>query len=201
MTLRVLVFFAVAQLMAALSPVHAGIINTLPPDSHGGMSSSNGPDAQGGTFTADASFLKSVTVSAEGSAGFFRVALHSTTVAGVPDALIWENGADIAFPEAATTFTFSPNLALTPGEQYYLGLDTGLFTASAGGNGGVGFVGDGDTILGNFFYNNFNGGGFNLGSGDISAEIVMVNATPEPSAAILAALGLPLLLVRRRRQR
>ena len=122
--------FAFAVTLAA-SPVSAGVINTLPKS---GDMVASGSLAQGGTFVADATNLAEFTINiglsfTEESRA--RPILLGTTATGEPTMgpVLWE-GPDVT-PNIGD-ITFTPNVPLTVGERYFIGLDYGFFTSVDG---------------------------------------------------------------------
>ena len=114
----------------AASQVSAGVINTLPGDSE--LAASN--LAQGGTFVADDTNLAEFTITIGGDpVRRARPFLLDTTATGEPTMgpVLWE-GPDVDTSLVAGDITFTPNVPLTVGKRYFIGLDYGFFTSVVG---------------------------------------------------------------------
>jgi hypothetical protein len=106
------------------------IINTLPKT---GDFAAAGSLAQGGTFVAAdinlAEFTINIGMTVENTA---RAIVLGTTETGVPTGpVLWES-ADVTTPYVGD-WTFKPNLSLTVGSRYFIGLDYGAYTSAPGG--------------------------------------------------------------------
>ena len=90
------------------------------------------------TFTASRTGLYSFTLTigpypnVVGS-GTFRAIVLGTDSGGQPleSPIIWQSSIQ-AVPDVTTEFTFFPDVDLVVGEQYYVGMDNGLFTDASG---------------------------------------------------------------------
>jgi Fibronectin type III domain len=106
------------------------VIDTLPADS---SLATTGALAQGGTFVAVnanlAEFTINVTMGVESAA---RPIVLGTTGDGTPTLgpVLWE-GPDVITPFFGE-ITFQPNVALTVGQRYFIGLDYGFLTSVVG---------------------------------------------------------------------
>jgi len=168
--------------------VNAGVIDSRPESVFGSGDDFNGPDTLGGSFIADANTLASFTLEVQPSpttvAGdVFRVVVMDT-VAGVPATVIWQSS-DINVPAANTELSYFPGLTLIPGERYFIGIDTGVVTDTAGGSFSIGFV-DGNPFPGGQAWFNFNSSGFSPSSVSTSRDIasrIEMTASPVPPGA------------------
>jgi hypothetical protein len=169
-----------------------------------------GPSAAGGTFTMSVldntltSFSLWLGVDGGVQANSLRAIVMQTDSFGVPTGTpIWES-ADFEAIGARSEYNFNMHLVLTPGEQYFVGVDSGLYTAATGGDftiqaSGPEFLGDDAIVGGEFFENPWNGGWGAL-SGDVRTTIVTI-VNPEPTTGLMMGLGLAILSFKQRRTR
>jgi len=157
-------------------PVSTTIIDTLPQT---GSLATAGALAQGGTFVATgtnlAEFTINVTMSIESGAA--RPIVLGTTESGTPTLgpVLWEG------PEVITPYygeiTFFPNVPLTVGERYFIGLDYGFLTSVVGDVILLGSRSD-DPIPDGQAWRAFSSGWDPFSSNvDIAARIVMNSST------------------------
>ena len=160
--------------------VQAGTINTLPAD--GSMATSDSM-AQGGTFVADDNFLSKFTISIGMSIPrTARPIILGTTGDGTPTTgpVLWE-GPDVNTPEDNGELTFYPNLPITVGSLYFIGLDYGNFTSV---NGDIILLGskNGDPIPEGHAWRYFSSGWNPFSPGvDIAAYIEMIANPNDPN--------------------
>lgn len=180
-------------LFGALPAAADSIIDTTPWTLEMSQGGGSGADTAGGTFTATDSQLDAFTLyvgSVGGDPNNSLSAIVMDTVGGVPDAVLWESGSFNA-PGALAEFVFSPELALTAGEQYFIGIDSGNVTGVSGGDFTIGAT-SGDPLAGGSLYMDQNGGGWTpLSFVDVSTTIQLSSAhAPEPGTGLLVLLGL-----------
>ena len=168
--MRILLLVGLVALHSVLasSAAQAVIINSGPMAWEADYAAFLGPSAAGGTFTTSEDGLWTFTLwlGVEGGtqSNALRAVVMETDAAGMPTGVpIWESG-DFEAIFDRTEFTFNPNISLTLGEQYFIGVDTGLFTAATGGDltiqaSGPQFMGD-DAIVGGKYWENPYGGGW-----------------------------------------
>jgi len=161
-------------------PTVAGVIDTLPGN---GDLATAGALTQGGTFVADDEFLSEFTLGIHWMADVrtARPVVLATDSNGMPQStpILWE-GPDITTPFYGT-MTFTPNLPLTIGTHYFIGLDYGGVTSV---NGDIVMVGSSsqDPIPDGQAWRLFSTGWEMFSPGvDIAARIVM---TPMPLVAV-----------------
>lgn len=150
-------------------------------------------DSAGGTFTAAQTSLYSFTLTigpypGSSGVGTFRAIVLATTATGQPDgsSILWQSDM-LGVPDTTTEFTFFPDVDLAVGEQYYVGMDNGLFT-DAEGTLEIG-VNDPDTIPDGSYWaqiDDFPGQWFDYGGNDfdIASRIEMRCATESVSIVI-----------------
>lgn len=104
----------------------------LPAEYYVGFTQSAGPDVAGGTFFADDAFLNSFTLDiyAQNAGGTFS-AVVMDMVGGLPGSVLWSSDLS-TLPSSKTEFLFNPNLAILSGGEYFIGVDTGIYTAASG---------------------------------------------------------------------
>lgn len=193
---------------AAFLPAAAAAttIDTRPGGSYLTFGYANGADVVGGTFVADANTLNTFTLSLYGEDSAFRAVVMSGVGIGTAGTLLWQS-VDMSASEDVQEFSFAPDLTLTPGVTYFIGIDNGALT-SVVGSGAYGLeVGSDDAIPSGHALARFNsestfGDQFAF---DITSEIVMTNsgpsAVPLPASAPLLAAGVGLFALARRRAR
>ena len=189
--------------LCIVNSANAGIIDTGAPDMSLLYGDDDGPDVVGGTFTADASVLVSFTLNLDfafnaiGDA--YRAVVLGTTTAGVPTVpVLWES-ADITPPDSPTEVLFNVGIAIIPGLQYFIGIDSGNLTSTIGGAFGLGFR-TSDVLAGGQLYQSLNTAPFfGVATVDIASRIVMASSVPEPASLILLTLGLAALQLGRRK--
>jgi len=132
---RLITIFTLKVLLIALSlatsPVLAGVIDTLPQNC---SMATSGSLAQGGTFVADDEILTEFTIQiGQSTEETARPIVLGTTDSGAPTTgpVLWE-GPDVTTPFDGE-ITFFPDLPLTVGERYFIGLDYGFLTSVDGG--------------------------------------------------------------------
>lgn len=159
---------------------YGGVIETRPPNNFASFRANSGADSIAQTFLADADTLTSVTFSAFG--GQVRLFVSATS-GGLPSgpALYVSPLTDLG---SSGTVTFTPGLALVPGQTYAVGLDSGILTPGPAADFDIGFR-DGDPYAGGTLVQNLNGLGFSEASSlDLALRIEMTNsAVPEPGTA------------------
>lgn len=200
-----------AVLFTALAsvPALASTIDSTPfawESSHAGF---NGPDVSGGTFTADALFLNTFSLFVGLEAGVqsndLRAVVLATDASGMPTGTpLWQS---VSFQALGSRqqYTWGPGTALTLGEQYFVGIDSGQYTGAAGGD----FTTQVSTDIiidlipgGQFWWNDDGTGWLTAATSDITTIVVMSSIpNPEPGTAGLLGLGLVLLGMRGRRLR
>ena len=162
----------------------------------------------GGSFTADGTRLDSFTLNIQFGAGFFRavvmaIGFDSSVGMNAPiGSVLWQSD-DLPADLVSGDLFFAPNLTLTVGLEYFIGVDTGLVTNTAGGRLSLSAVG-GTAIDGGRFYANYGGSGYSaLPDMDIASRIEMSSPTvqtpsqpvPEPSALALVGAALAGLML------
>jgi hypothetical protein len=191
MKTRTLAIGCLVAILALSQSAPAGVIDTRPGDGSNGAVIGTGADTFGGTFFMDAPLLESFTlaVGPNGStAGAFRAIVLATSGGSPVGPLLWES-VDIGVPAALSDLLFNPGLALSVGSEYFIGVDTGIFTTTAGANFTISLRTD-DPIPGQFLRNT-DGGGFSAqANADIASRIVMTAAVPGPATLVLLAVGL-----------
>ncbi|MEO1497025.1 MAG: PEP-CTERM sorting domain-containing protein [Planctomycetota bacterium] len=185
-------------LLGMTQGAQAGVIDTTPPDSLSPYYALYA--AAGGTFVADDTNLESFTLalnSAFSGNVVYTAIVMDTTPAGLPDSVLWEEQQTFPGGGGIVTRQSTPNLAITPGETYFIGFEIGNGNlTTTGGSGEIELqLRSGNPIEGNWYQ--YDGDTWsNLGSNlDIASRIVM---TPEPNS--LALLGLGGLVVAWRRR-
>lgn len=185
----VVAFAFVFGFTLAATPVSAGIIDTLPKNAD---LAATGSLAQGGTFVADdtnlAEFTFNIGMSAVGLRA--RPIVLGTTTTGAPTMgpVLWED-ADVVTPFNAD-ITFTPDLPLTVGALYFIGLDYGYFTSVQGSVVLLGARTD-NPIPDGQAWRLFSSGWDPFSPDvDIAARIVMNQAVPEPTTILLLSSGL-----------
>lgn len=182
----------------------AGVIDTRPPDIRISYSSTTGPSVTGGTFEADAPFLLSFTFELSGTAGTFQAVVLGTTAGGAPALpILWQSG-DIALPAVSTEFVFTPNINLTAGTLYFIGIDLGSLTTATGSTSTrVGFADADPAIPTGTLWSRLSGVGAPdraVPEFDVASRIVMgvaPAAVPEPGSLAVAGVGGAGLMLRR----
>jgi uncharacterized protein YvpB len=158
-----------------VAPAATATLNTLPSD---GDLAAAGALAQGGTFVASNTNLAEFTINvAMGIKSAARPIILGTTESGAPTLgpLLWE-GPDVITPYYGD-LTYYPNVPLTIGERYFIGLDYGFLTTVVGDVVLIGSKSD-DPIPAGQAWRAFSSGWDPFSPGvDIAARIVM-NATP-----------------------
>ncbi|MEC9435455.1 MAG: PEP-CTERM sorting domain-containing protein [Pseudomonadota bacterium] len=203
--------FARALLCVTLATPAAAFATTIdsrPYTNQLSVGTDNGADIFGGTFQADGTQLDSFTLTLSGTApgAELRAVVMSGVALNAPGTLLWQSDAFL-IGEAMTEYSFAPDLALTDGDIYFIGFDSGLLTtvASAGSNRIA--VAPDDRIAPGQVLGRFNGGALfeYSNSQDVASLIVMsggASDVPLPATLPLAAAGAGLIgLAARRRRR
>ena len=201
--------FAAAAGLA--SGAQAGIIDTGAPTDDVALSSPD--DIIGGTFVADANTLDSFTIylrstdASRPGSGFYGV-VAAVDGDGYPvGPLLWQSslmsGASLDV-EAFTPFSFSPGLALTVGQTYFVGYDAGVFVTSPAASSedglDIGINAAGSAVPIRARFNGSTSSQFTT-SGQLAAVIVTSDSTDVPAPAALGLLGLGLGMIGARRLR
>ncbi|MAE66243.1 MAG: hypothetical protein CMJ18_18385 [Phycisphaeraceae bacterium] len=181
----------------------AGEIDTRPGNGYSPFYAITGPDSAGNTFMADDQTLHSFTLTlyeqtAGGlTGGQFTAIVLATDALGAPTgAPLWQSEARILKP-FRTDHLFLPDIEITPGEQYYIGFDTGIY-GDAEGTLAVRLWDLPFAIPSGIWWYNLDASGFVPVPGfDIAAQIVMV--APEPNSVLLLAVVYLLLATARHR--
>jgi hypothetical protein len=127
--LFVTIFSCTFVYMLGSGPVSAGIIDSFPQNCD---LATAGSLAQGGTFVADDLYLTELTLSLGMSIySRSRPILLETDITGEPTGLVLWQGPDVETPPPGDV-TFYPDVPLTIGKRYFVGLDYGYFTNVAG---------------------------------------------------------------------
>ncbi len=214
-TCRSSVAFVIALgfVLFALPAQSVTMISSPPDFSNSYTGGAGAADTLGGTFTATEDTLISFSLFLGiigGSVGSqVQAVLLETDGLNAPTGLpIWSSSPFLQAVGPVGEVGFNPDITLTLGASYFIGVDTGIFnTGLNGGNPGdisVAFAvtWSGDTNPGGSTYTNTNGAGFALGSGsDIATNIVLdtqLIPNPEPGTFTLVMLGLVGLGARRR---
>lgn len=157
---------------------------------------SSGPDVAGGTFEAIDTPLVSFTLFLGAYADLnqsndLRGIVMGTDATGKPTgSVLWESPSFEAIG-ARQEWSFNPGLTLVLGEQYFIGVDAGLYTDALGGDFTI--QTSADSIPGGQYWRNSDGLGFSGSAGaDVRTSIVLVHA-PEPTTGLFLGLGLGLL--------
>lgn len=161
----------------------------------------DGPDMIGGTFIANDEVLESFSLAVSTSvAGLEWVPVVFSVSGGAIDSMLW-SGNIVSGTTDAFWWTMFPDLTLSPGEEYFIGLDIGLYTLADNPAAGLVYLGaTGDQIPGAFAgVLNSAAGGFSNSDYDVASLIVM-NDVPLPAAAPLLLAGLGGLAALRRRR-
>ncbi|MGG7565237.1 hypothetical protein ACQ5SO_03615 [Rhodovulum sp. DZ06] len=153
------------------------------------FSASNGADTSGGTFRADDVLLESFTLWVYGAAFRAIVATSDGTDIGT---VLWESG-DVTGTASVAEYGFTPGIALTPGQYYFIGLDSGWRTGVAGSGAYGVYMTDGG--IDGMHVHEYNAGILSGSDAayDIATTIVMTDGlsdVPLPAAAPLLLLGL-----------
>jgi hypothetical protein len=111
---------------------------------------------------------------------------------------IWESP-DFEAIGARQEYTFLPKIVTTMGEQYFIGVDSGLLTNVGGGDFTI--QASADTLGGGEFWHNEYDTVFSpLTGGDVRTTI-RTSFNPEPTTGLLVGLGLVLMSMSRRKSR
>jgi hypothetical protein len=201
------VFAAGAVMMLLAAPAQAVTINSGPMDwSWEYDGSFTGGDVAGGSFNTGSGGNQLVSFSltvGQGSGSNDLRAVVLEVSGGVPTGnVIWESASFSAGVIAEMLFT--PGVALALNGQYFVGIDSGLYTSATGGDFVVGVTADLGQVPGGGYWENsddFFAPGFTPQSGVITSTMELV-LVPEPTSLSLLGLGLlGLGVAKRRRQR
>lgn len=194
-------------MMLLAAPAQALTIDSGAMDwSWGYDGSFTGGDVAGGSFNTGSGtdHLVSFTLTVgQGSGSNDLRAVVLEVSGGVPTGnVIWESASFSAGTMAEILFT--PDLVLARNGQYFVGIDSGLYTSATGGDFVVGVTSDLGQVPGGGYWENsddFFAPGFTPQSGVITSSMELALA-PEPTSLSLLGLGLlGLGVAKRRRQR
>lgn len=198
----------VVTLTGFQSAALAGTITNAPPT--GALAYFHESETAGGTFFADDIILQTVTLylssGIDPGAANLRAVVLATDGSDAPTGSpIWESEVFTApAGEPLTAVTFIVNLPTTPGDYYFVGVDSGYITTTPT-NGDTYLVGTTvDNILGTYWDLNSNVSGAwqqHLDT-DVAAGVVLsdVPFVPTPAALPLGMIGLGVIAARRRRR-